>query len=75
MKSIRALENSDYFNEASRNLVVKVIRQAIKDTRNKMVPEFLREDAKVWLESESCKTYCELLGLSHTEIIKRVGVN
>lgn len=75
MKSIKELSNSDYFNEASTDLIIKVIKQAVKDTKDNRITQILREDAKVWLKGEICKMYCELLGLSHREIIKKAGVN
>lgn len=46
-----------------------LILQALADTQS---PEY-RDDARAWLRGEQCAWLCELLGIDHERLIRRVG--
>lgn len=52
-----------------RNLWASVILQALADTRS---PRY-RDDARDWLRSDRCREICELLGIEHDRLVRRVG--
>lgn len=52
-----------------RNLWSSVILQALADTQ---CPEHAHE-ARAWLQGEQCAWICELLGIDHGRLVRRVG--
>lgn len=52
-----------------RNLWSSVILQALADTQ---IPSE-RDSARYWLRSDRCREICEMLGIEHELLMRRVG--
>jgi hypothetical protein len=70
MKATSVTKQGDFY-PPYKNLMSEMLYLSMRDLISPP-SEFERQDARAWLESETCELVCDVIGINYSEITKKI---